>query len=160
MKIQLIWHLIYNKLFRTNDSPQKIAIGVGLGIFSGIIPGTGPIFSLFLAFIFRVNRAAAVLGSLLTNTWLSFLTFFLAIKIGSAILRLSWQTVYSELKGLTGNFSFIDILRSSTQHILLPLFLGYCIIALFLGIIGYLGSLTIIYSVRSNQQTKKEKKCP
>ena len=66
---------IFDKLFKINDSAEKIALGVGLEVFSGLMPGTGPTAALFLAFIFRANRAAALLGSMLTNTWLSVVTF-------------------------------------------------------------------------------------
>lgn len=43
---------IYLKLFQINDTPQRIALGVGLGVFTGIIPGAGPIAALFLAMLF------------------------------------------------------------------------------------------------------------
>jgi uncharacterized protein (DUF2062 family) len=96
-KISHFFRLLYIKLFKINDSPQRIALGLGLGVFLGIIPGTGPLAALFLALLFRVNRASALLGSLLTNTWLSIVTFLLAIKVGSFIMRLNWQSVYADI---------------------------------------------------------------
>ena len=95
-----LFNLFYERLFKINDSPQKIALGLGLGVFAGILPGTGPLAALFLAFIFRANRASALLGSLATNTWISFVTFVLAIKIGSAILEVSWLDVQAGWKKL------------------------------------------------------------
>ncbi|MDI6606430.1 MAG: DUF2062 domain-containing protein, partial [Candidatus Omnitrophota bacterium] len=81
-RIRRLFRLFYLKVFRINDSPRKVALGMGLGVFSGILPGTGPIAAVCLAFIFRANRAAALLGSLITNTWLSFFIFLVAIKTG------------------------------------------------------------------------------
>ena len=125
MKISRILNLLYAKVFQINDTPQKIALGLGLGVFSGILPGTGPLASLFLAFVFRVNRASALLGSLLTNTWLSIVTFVLAVKVGSAILRVDWRQLQqdwiSNLKGL----HWLGLFKASVLKIIFPVMLGY-----------------------------------
>src|SRR3989338_11447506 len=84
---------LYLKLFKINDTPQKIALGLGLGVFAGIFPGTGPAASLFLAFIFRANRASALIGSMLTNTWLSVVTLLLAIKLGALMFGIQWEEI-------------------------------------------------------------------
>ncbi|MBU1727661.1 MAG: DUF2062 domain-containing protein, partial [Candidatus Omnitrophica bacterium] len=112
-KILRFFRFLYLKLFRINDSPQKIALGLGLGVFLGILPGTGPIASLSLAFVFRINRASALLGSLLTNTWLSFVTFILAIKIGSFMLKLNWQETYSQYSEFLKSFHWADLFKLS-----------------------------------------------
>ena len=62
---------LFDKLFKINDTPQKIALGFGLGVFAGIFPGTGPVAAILLAYVFRANRASALFGSLFTNTWLN-----------------------------------------------------------------------------------------
>lgn len=137
-------NFIFSKLFKINDSPQRIALGVGLGIFSGLIPGTGPIAALFLAFIFKANRAAALLGSLLTNTWLSFVTFALAIQAGSVILNKDWLVVQQKAQGLFKGFSWVSLFKLSFLDVFLPIAAGYLIVGLFLGIIGYLATLLIM----------------
>jgi len=139
--------VIVNKLFKINDSPQRIALGVGLGVFSGLIPGTGPVAALFLAFIFRANRAAALLGSLLTNTWLSLATFILAIKTGSLVLGLHWQEVNQKMQGLTHDFGWAKFFKLSFLDVLLPVVTGYLIIGLLLAAASYLLTLVIIRPV-------------
>jgi len=136
--------LLFAKLFKINDSPQKIALGVGLGVFSGLLPATGPVASLFLAFIFRANRAAALLGSMLTNTWLSFVTFVLAIKVGSVILNLDWQQVQQKAQLLIKDFSLASFFKLSFFDVFLPVIVGYIVIGLFLGALSYLITLLII----------------
>ena len=69
--LKRLTRFVYAKLFAINDTPQKVAIGVGIGVFLGVFPGLGPLAALFMAFLFRVNRAGALLGSALTNTWIS-----------------------------------------------------------------------------------------
>ena len=136
-------NFIFAKLFKINDSAQKIALGVGLGVFSGFIPGTGPVAALFLAFVFRANRAAALLGSIVTNTWLSIITFALAVRVGSAALNRHWQEVYQKAQGLIHNFHWGNFLKFSFSDIILPVVLGYLMIGLFLGLASYLVVLLI-----------------
>lgn len=136
--------VIFSKLFKINDSPRKVALGVGLGVFSGLMPGTGPVAALFLAFIFRANRAAALLGSLLTNTWLSLVTFILAVKAGSLVLGLHWQDVDRKMQGLLHDFSWAKFFKLSFLDVLLPVITGYLIIGLLLATASYLLTLSII----------------
>jgi len=146
--------LIYLKLFRINDTPQKIALGAGLGVCLGILPGTGPIAAIFMAFVLRVNRAAALLGSLLTNTWLSFVTFVLSIKIGSSIMGIYWQDVYRDWLQIIKGFKFSALFKIATIEILLPVIIGYCVVSVFFGIIAYLATLIIITKVRRSKKLK------
>ncbi len=140
--------LIYSKLFKINDSPQKIALGFGLGVFLGILPGTGPVASLFLAFLLRLNRASALLGSLLVNTWINIVTFLLAIKIGSVIMGLNWQQVYNESLLIFKNFHFAGLFRLPVFKIILPLLIGYFIIALCAGVFAYIIVLVILSRIK------------
>ena len=137
-------HFIFSKLFKINDSAQKIALGVGLGVFAGLFPGTGPAAALFLAFIFRANRASALLGGLLTNTWLSVVTFILAIKVGSVILKMDWQTVQRQAQGLLKNFGWAKFFKLSFLDVLLPVIVGYLVMGLVLGALSYFLTLLII----------------
>jgi len=148
-----IVNFIYIKLFKINDTAPKIALGVGLGVFAGLIPGTGPAASIFLALIFKANRAAALLGSLLTNTWLSIITFVLAIKTGSVILSLNWQQVQQKAQVLISDFSWAKFFKLSFLDVLLPVITGYIVIGFILGLTSYLITLLIIK--RSSYGNKK-----
>jgi len=132
-----------------NDTPQKISLGLGLGVFSGILPGTGPIFALFLAFVLRVNRASALLGSLLTNTWLSIVTILLATKVGARLMHLDWQDVYQSWAFFLKNFKLVDLFKLSLLKILLPVIVGYFVVAFGLGLAVYLVTLIILVGIRS-----------
>ena len=146
-----LFKLIYIKLFRIHDAPQRIALGFGLGVFCGILPGTGPLASLFLAFVLRVNRASALLGSLLTNTWLSLVTFFLSIKIGSAIFGMNWRDVYNNWVLFFKDFRWARLFELSILKIILPAILGYSIVAFCLGLLVYLITLIALKKVRPNE---------
>ncbi len=144
MAIPKFIKLFIQKLFLINDTPQKIALGAGLGVFVGIMPGMGPLIALFLAFIFRVNRASAVIGSLITNTWLSIVIFILSVKIGSAIMNLDWRTIYYQWISLLRHFHWGNLFKTSLLETLLPIAIGYLILSLIAGVIVYISTLTIL----------------
>lgn len=146
--------LVYIKLFRIHDTPQRIALGFGLGVCLGIIPGTGPLAALCLAILLRVNRASALLGSLLTNTWLSIVTFLLSIKLGSAIIGMSWQDVRKDWLLFLNNFKFIDLFKLSILKIILPVIVGYLVVAFFLGVATYLITLIIIIKIKHENKNR------
>jgi hypothetical protein len=146
--------LIYLKLFRINDTPQKIALGLGLGVFLGILPGTGPLAALFMAFVLRVNRAGALLGSLLTNTWLSIVTFLLSIKIGSAILKNDWQEVHNRWLSFLKEFRWPVLFKISILKIILPVIVGYFVVAFCLGFLVYLIALIAITQIRHENKNR------
>jgi len=142
---------IYVRLFKIDDTAQRTAFGFGLGVFLGLLPGTGPIAALFCAAFLKVNRAATLLGALLTNTWISIVTFLLAVKIGSAITGSNWQMVRQNLALLLKDFHWRNLFNLSVLKIILPLIIGYVVIGLFLGIIAYCTTLIAITLVRKKK---------
>ena len=147
-KLSAFFKNLYKRLFRINDTPQKIALGLGLGVALGIAPGTGPLAALFLAVIFKVNRASALFGSLITNTWLSFVTFFLALRIGSAIFRISLEALKEDWGKLYSDFQWSLLFKSSFFRIIVPVLSGYLVVSLLLGLFVYLIALIIIKKVK------------
>ena len=143
---------LYLKLFRTNDTPQRIAFGLGIGVFLGILPGTGPLAALIAASFLRANRAAAVSGALLTNTWTSLLTIVLSIKIGAAIMNLEWHDLYNQWQILLKNFHWKSLLQLSFLKIVLPVLIGYLLISAILGLATYLVSLLILQLRKSENK--------
>ncbi|MDP2939028.1 MAG: DUF2062 domain-containing protein [Candidatus Omnitrophota bacterium] len=142
---------INQRLVKINDSNQRIALGAGLGVFLGIIPGAGPIISLILASILRINKAAALLGCLLTNTWISFVSAVLAVKIGAFIFQIDWQILWQNSKNAIENFKPLVFLNLAILKILAPIAVGYLVIGVFSGFSAYLISLLIIYGYRKNK---------
>lgn len=140
--------LIYHRLFQINDTPQRIALGLGLGVCLGIIPGTGPVASLFLATLFRLNCASALLGSLLTNLWLSLVTFLLSLKVGSYLLRVNWQVVLYDWELFLKNFRWQNLLKITVLKTILPVILGYFVVAFAIGFVVYLITLIILIKAK------------
>jgi len=142
--LKRFFRLLYLKLIRIHNSPQKISLGLAIGVFSGLLPATGPIAAITLAAFFRVNRFAALIGSLFTNTWLSIVLLIPALKLGSAILNVQWLHVYKEWLILASHLRWSSLLNLSVYKIILPVFLGYVTMALVLAFSTYLFAIAIL----------------
>ena len=145
-KLKNCWRKIYHQLVEINDTPLRKALGLGLGVFLGIFPGVGPIAAVITSSLLRVNKAAALLGSVLTNTWLSIVTFVLAVKVGSILSGGSWNKVYHETQGLIENFHFKDLLNVSVFKIIQPVLVGYAVVSFAIGAIVGLLAMAILTS--------------
>ena len=135
---------LYLKLCRINDTPQKIAQGLGLGVALGVMPGVGILAAIMLAFLFRMNRASAILGALITNTWTSVLALILSIKTGAWITQKDWHTIYAAFSAVLRHFSLKNLLALSFTDILLPTALGYLIVSACLGLLTYVTALFVV----------------
>lgn len=153
-KLTAFFKLLYEKLFKINDTPQKVALGMGIGVFSGILPGTGPIAALFLSVLFRVNKASALIGCLATNAWISFVTFVLAIKIGSLFTGVNWQDLKDAWLDIIRNFYWQELFKTSILKILIPVAIGYAVIGMISGVISYLITLLILVRMKNRSATK------
>lgn len=149
--------LSYIKLCRINDSPQKIAQGLGLGVFLGVMPGVGIIAALVMASLLRMNRASAALGALLTNTWSSFIIFIFSIKVGALVLNLKWQEVHQNWIMLLKDFHWASLLKISVLEVIFPIAVGYLIISLLFGIIAYILALIAITRIKNIRNKKMNK---
>lgn len=79
----------YLRLVRIDDSPEKIAGGVALGIFLGVFPtfGLGLILAVALASWLHVNRAAALLGALIMNPFTTPFFWTLSATVGAIVFQ-------------------------------------------------------------------------
>jgi uncharacterized protein (DUF2062 family) len=143
-RAQRFFKFIYLKLFRINDSPQRIAIGFGLGVFVGVMPAMGPLLALCLAFIFRVNRASALLGSLLTNTWLSIVIFAMSVKLGSFLTGANSANVIAAWHAVIKDFKWAKLADLAVNNLIAPVMLGYILISALAGLITYLAAFLIL----------------
>lgn len=147
-----ILQTLYLKLFRINDSAQRIALGLGVGVFLGLLPLTGPLAALFLASLLRINRAGALIGSLLTNTWLSIATFFLSIRIGSSIMKVDYRQVYSQWDTYIAQGNWLDLFKISSLKLVFPVILGYIIVGIVLGFFAYILCFLAIKVLRDEKR--------
>ena len=99
--------LSWNRLWRENATPARLSIALGLGVFLGCTPlfGVHWILALGLAYLFRLNLVATVLGTQISSPLTAALLAFGSVQLGSWLRtghflnlkfkELSWRTVPS-----------------------------------------------------------------
>lgn len=99
----------------------------------------------------RVNRASALLGSILFNTWVGLLALLLAIKIGSAVRGLNYNDVYDGWLVLLKNFKWEKLLELSIYDVLIPIGIGYLIISFLFALVA----TAVVYMLAEQIRKKK-----
>jgi uncharacterized protein len=81
------------QLLHTHDTPQRTAAAYALGVFLGFSPmlGLHTVLGLALAFVFRLNRVAVVLGVYSNLPWLVPAYYTVATIAGAAVLGVDVQ---------------------------------------------------------------------
>jgi uncharacterized protein len=142
------------QFFLIDDTPHKIAGGAALGIFLGITPGEGVLITLLFAYIFRLNRLAALAGVLAVNIWTTVLVLPFAATIGGLVFRVDPQKLSNDFhETLRLGFQYLfswNILRETA----LPLLAGYVIIAGAMAVALYFFLLFIL--IRKRKLKTKE----
>jgi uncharacterized protein (DUF2062 family) len=135
---------LYIKFISIDDPPQKIAAGLSLGVFTGIIPGAGPIAALFLAVLLKTNKASALLGSVITNTWISIAAFVLSLRIGGMITGVEWHTLEKAYLDIAKDFHLSKLFQEAALKLLLPVTAGFIAVALLFAAAAYVLALFIL----------------
>lgn len=148
----------YIRVVRLEDSPEKVAGGLALGVALGVLPsfGLGIIIALFAAGLFRVNRAAAVVGTLVMNPWTA--TFFWALSYlsGSLILGQDLHETIALVKTLKQRSDLWESLIGS--RLLLPYIIGNVLVTLAASATFYVGGLYAVRGYRKARKRRLEKK--
>ena len=86
----------FKKFLAIDDSPHKIALGAGLGIFFGIMPGEGVATTLVIATILRANKISATAGVLATNMWTTLFVLPFTATVGGFLFGISAQKLIAQ----------------------------------------------------------------
>lgn len=130
------------QMIHLQGSPHKIALGAAVGVFLSFLPtfGVGALLAILLATIFRLNKIAALLGSMINLPFFAPFTWTASYLLGAFILGEDW-------KSFLINFQVQDIPHKA----LFPYWLGNLILSLSLGGISYLVVLQITQSHRRRE---------
>jgi len=87
MKLFFWLKSLYRSIVTQYAQPKKIATGAAVGVFIGIFPtfGIGGILALALSWVFKYNRASALLGSAIMNPITSPFFWFISLLAGTFI---------------------------------------------------------------------------
>jgi len=137
--LKRIFRFIYLKIVRANDSPPKVAAGVAVGVFLGIFPtfGLGLVFAYILAVIFRINKAAALAGSLIMNPLTTPFFWALSAVTGGALIGTQRDLILEEL--------YSGRIFKALGPAFLAYMLGNILISVVFAVLAYFVTLEIIH---------------
>ena len=125
-----------------------------LGVVLGILPtfGLGIILAIFLAAALKLNRASAVIGTLIMNPWTAPFVWTLSYLAGSLLLGYDLSETVREIRHLNAH---PDLWRSlMTGRLIKPYVIGnLTVMAVFASFFYALG----LFSVRAYRNAKKKK---
>lgn len=93
--------LLYLRILRLDDPPERIARGAAIGVLMGVLPtfGLGGILALALAFVLKANKAAAVIASAIVNPLTAPFFWTASIVIGGFVTRTDSAAILAKFKG-------------------------------------------------------------
>ena len=154
----------YIRLVRINDSPQKVAAGLAVGVFLGILPtfGLGILIALALAIRFKFNKAASILGSLIMNPLTTPFFWTASSVLGAFLVNRDWHRTLEMVQAFYSHLSVADLAtREGWAWVLKGLgagvyvyLLGNILIALSLSVLFYLLGLHFLQAYRRKKRRR------
>ena len=125
-------------LFRLEDTPSRIALAFGIGLFIAFFPllGIHTGLALLIAFTFRLSRVAILAGAWTNNPWTIAPMYMAGTLLGCAILDVPNGGLESIQWGLHGR-AFYESLFEGLRPYILPYIIGNLILGTIAGGIGY-----------------------
>jgi uncharacterized protein len=133
------------ELRHLEDTPHRIALAFGLGIWIAFSPllGLHTLMALGIAFSFRLSRAAILIGCYVNNPWTLAPLFLAGTLVGCRLLGVSTEglaTVDWDQHGL----AFYTDLLAHLRPYLWPYIVGNTILGVLFGTLSYFILRTIL----------------
>ena len=140
-------------LLHLQDSPHRTAVAFGLGLWLAFFPilGIHTGLALLIAFLFRLNRAALLVGVYFSNPWTVAPLYIAGTMLGCAVLGVPTEA----LDLIDWDLHGADFYRTLGVHLrpyLWPFVVGNTVLGVLAGLIGYV-LLRFVLERKRAQQT-------
>lgn len=135
--------LMLVRFVRLRGEPDEIAKGIALGIFIGMTPtfGLQMVIAIFLAYLLKENRLAALVGVWVTNPVTAPVIYAIEYEVGRILLKMPRAALPGEL-----SFgAFADL----SYDVLAPLWLGSVIAGVLCGSLAYSVTLRLVPAIKN-----------
>ena len=113
-------------------SPELVARSFALGVFIGMLPGTGVVAALTVAVISRLHKPAVLLGALINNPWTTPFFYVISYRLGQRLTGFESQLAWHGWSSWRQPAWWAELLR-----LLWPTLLGTAIVGAVLALAGY-----------------------
>ena len=121
-------------LFEIKESPHRLSLAFSLGIFIGMSPflGLHTVLGVLIAYAFRLNKLATLVGVYVTNPWTIVPIYTFGTWIGAKCLGMNRILPDIDWKHLT-----FSLLLNDLRPLLMPFVVGSFLTAALSALIGY-----------------------
>lgn len=125
-------------LLQVDDTPHRIALAFGIGVWLAFFPilGVHTILALLIAFLFRLNRAALLVGVYVSNPWTLAPLYMAGTVVGCEIFGVSSAELTSVDWSLHGR-AFYRALFDGLRPFVWPFVVGNTVLGVVAGIVSY-----------------------
>jgi uncharacterized protein (DUF2062 family) len=152
----------YWKFIRLKGSPNDLALGIALGIFSGLLPVVPfqTALAIFLAIVFGGSKITAALGTWISNPLNWYLVYYLDYRIGAAILGLSeknrgFASVMAAIRHGEEGMALVRKVLGSGGSIIAAFVLGGIILGLLVAPLSYPVFLKVFRTIQTWRETRR-----
>lgn len=145
-------------VLRLDDTPRRIATGVGCGLFASVLPILGQtVVGIILTRLLKGNVIASLPWSWLSNPVTSPAIFYGCYRVGAALLPgeglLSWEQIRAMAERFQ-SMGFTEALGHAAElfaDAAVPLAFGSLVVGMVAGGIGFLCALTIVQAIQARR---------
>jgi uncharacterized protein (DUF2062 family) len=134
MKLRRAFHAV----FHVQDTPHRIALAFGMGVFIAFSPllGIHTGLALGLAFLFRLSRVAILAGAWTNNPWTLAPMYMAGTALGCGVLGVSPESLESIDWTLHGR-AFYAALWEGVRPLVVPFVVGNTLLGVIAGALSY-----------------------
>ncbi len=144
MKFSRQLQYYYWRFIRLKGNPEALALGMALGIFSGLMPVVPfqTALAIFLALLFGGSKITAALGTWISNPLNWYFVYYLDYRIGAGILGLPEKnrgvsSVIAALERGAEGMAVVKTVLGAGGSIIAAFILGGLILGLLLASLSY-----------------------
>jgi uncharacterized protein len=129
----------FQVLFHVEDSPHRIALSFGLGVFIAFSPllGLHTAIALLIAFAFRLSRGAIIVGIYVNNPWTIAPMYMAGTLLGCFLLGVSTEDL-AHLRFDHHGWAFYKSLAHQLKPYLWPFVVGNTLLGSLFALLAYL----------------------
>jgi uncharacterized protein (DUF2062 family) len=122
-------------LFSIKDTPHRLALAFALGVFIGMSPllGVHTVMGILIAWIFRLNRIATIVGVYVTNPWTIVPIYTFSTWVGAKCLGMN-----RILPDVDWSHMTFSLLLGDLRPLLKPFVTGTLLIGAISSVLGYI----------------------
>ena len=139
-------------LLHVEDTPHRIALAFGIGIWIAFFPiwGLHTAMALVIAFALRLSRAAMILGAYINNPWTAPALYTAGTALGCWLLGVPVEG-FDGLDWSLKGWALLDSLLQTLRPYLWPFVVGNTIVGVVLGALSYFVLRRVLERRRNGQ---------